>query len=147
MEGLKIRRANAADIDAIAEMEKLCFADAWSREAVASEFSGLNDSRYFAAEEDGELIGYAGVWIIRPEAYRTNIAVKPQHRRKGIGGLLLKALIREAEEDGAEEISLEVRVSNGAAIALYEAFGFETAGFRRAYYSNGEDAIIMWRGR
>ena len=140
-----IRRADEGDIDAIAAMEILCFSDPWSRESVAAEFSGLNPTRYYAAEEEGTLIGYAGVWEICPEGYITNVAVHPGHRRKGVASALLAQLLADEETAGITDVTLEVRVSNEAAIALYSSFGFETKGLRKKYYSDGEDALIMWR--
>ncbi len=140
-----LRRATAADIDRIAEMEKVCFPEEpWSREMVAAEFSGLNPTRYYAAEENGELIAYAGIWIIPPEGYITNVAVHPDCRRKGTGSRVLQKLIEEASSEGVTDVTLEVRVSNAPAIALYKSFGFEETGIRPKYYQDHEDALIMW---
>ena len=140
-----IRRADEHDIDRIAEMETLCFSDPWSRDMVAAEFSGLNDTRYFAAEEDGMLIAYAGVWLIPPEGYITNVAVHPEHRRRGIARQLLSALFTACEEECVTDFTLEVRVLNAPAIALYQSLGFEGQGIRKRYYADGEDALIMWK--
>lgn len=140
-----IRRADASDADAICTMEQLCFSDPWTREMVAAEFSGENPSRYYAAEEDGALAGYAGVWLVAPEGYITNVAVRPELRRKGIASLLLAELISECEAEGITDFTLEVRTGNEGAKALYRNFGFEEAGIRKRYYSDGEDAAIMWR--
>ena len=75
---MTVRRATADDVDRIAEMEKVCFPEEpWNRDMVAAEFSGLNPTRYFAAEEDGLIVAYAGVWVIPPEGYITNVAVLP----------------------------------------------------------------------
>ena len=143
---MKIRRADTGDIDRIAEMEKLCFPeDPWSREMVAGEFSGVNPTRYYAAEEDGQLIAYAGVWLIPPEGYITNVAVHPDWRRRGIASAVLQTMIAECLSEGIEDITLEVRVSNAPGIALYKTLGFTEAGVRRKYYTDGEDALIMWR--
>ena len=143
---MTIRLADKNDIDAIAGMEKVCFpSEPWSREMVAGEFSGINPTRYYAAEEDGELLAYAGIWLIPPEGYITNVAVRPDCRRRGIASAVLGRMINEALADGVTDITLEVRVSNEPAIELYKSFGFESAGIRRKYYSDGEDALIMWR--
>ena len=73
---MTLRRANEGDIDAIAAMELICFPEEpWSREMVAAEFSGLNPSRYYIAEEDGKIAAYAGIWLIPPEGYITNVRV------------------------------------------------------------------------
>ena len=140
-----VRRAGGDDVDRIAEMEKVCFPEEpWSRDMVAAEFSGLNPTRYFAAEEDGVIVAYAGIWVIPPEGYITNVAVLPECRRRGIASLVLRQMIDECLAEGVTDITLEVRVSNVPAIALYRSFGFEEAGVRRRYYQDGEDALIMW---
>ena len=140
-----IRRATADDVDRIAEMEKVCFPEEpWSRDMVAAEFSGLNPTRYFAAEEDGLVVAYAGIWVIPPEGYITNVAVLPECRRHGVASQVLQTMIGECLAEGVTDITLEVRVSNDPAIALYRSFGFEEAGMRRRYYQDGEDALIMW---
>lgn len=140
-----LRRATAADIDRIAGMEKICFPEEpWSREMVAGEFSGVNPTRYFAAEESGQILAYAGVWLVPPEGYITNIAVHPARRRQGLGSLILRKLVDECVAEGVTDVTLEVRVSNAPAIALYRSFGFEEAGVRPRYYQDGEDALIMW---
>jgi ribosomal-protein-alanine N-acetyltransferase len=112
---------------------------------VAAEFSGLNPSRYYAAEEDGQIVAYAGIWVIPPEGYITNVAVLPECRRKGIASAVLQKMIDDSLAEGVTDITLEVRVSNVPAIALYKTFGFEEAGVRPRYYQDGEDALIMWR--
>ncbi|MBR5642258.1 MAG: ribosomal protein S18-alanine N-acetyltransferase [Firmicutes bacterium] len=141
-----LRCADANDIDRIAEMEKVCFPeDPWSRDMVAAEFSGLNPARYYAAEEGGEIVAYAGIWVIPPEGYITNVAVLPECRRKGIASAVLQKMIEDSLAEGVTDITLEVRVSNVPAIALYKTFGFEEAGVRPGYYQDGEDALIMWR--
>lgn len=143
-----LRRAGADDIDRIAEMEKVCFPeDPWSREMVAAEFSGLNPTRYYAAEEAGQIVAYAGIWVIPPEGYITNVAVLPECRRKGIASAVLRQMIDESVAEGVTDITLEVRVSNAPAIALYKTFGFEEAGIRPKYYQDKEDALIMWLHR
>lgn len=91
------------------------------------------------------IVGFAGMWLLYDEAHVTTIAVAPEHRGRGLGELLLIALFEEALIRGAEWLTLEVRVSNSSAQALYEKYGFTRQGRRRHYYSdNGEDAYIMW---
>jgi ribosomal-protein-alanine N-acetyltransferase len=142
---MTLRRATADDIDRIAAMELICFPEEpWSREMVAGEFSGLNPTRYFVAEEEGELLAYAGIWLIPPEGYITNVAVHPDRRRQGLASEILRRMLGEALAEGITDVTLEVRVSNEPAIALYRSFGFEEAGIRKRYYGDGEDALIMW---
>ncbi len=92
----------------------------------------------------GQIIGYAGMWIMVDEAHITTIAVRGVWRGKGLGELLLASLINLAAEAGAERMTLEVRVSNEKAQNLYRKYGFNQQGLRRRYYSdNNEDAYIM----
>lgn len=91
------------------------------------------------------IIGFAGMWILLDEAHITTIGVSPEYRGRGFGELLLLELFDEAMRRGAEWVTLEVRVSNETAQALYGKYGFTRQGVRRRYYSdNGEDAYIMW---
>ena len=91
------------------------------------------------------IVGYAGLWLMVDEAHVTTIGVDPAHRGQGVGELLLLGLADLAAELHALRITLEVRVSNLGAQALYRKFGLDNAGLRRRYYSdNGEDAYIMW---
>ena len=143
---IKIRRMTKDDVDAVIAIE----ADAygrhhWSKDSFLSEIS--NDlARYFCIlYKDNKLIAYAGCWIILEEAHITNIAVSPEFRRKHIGEALLKAIIDECYKEMVKFITLEVRVSNVAAIGLYEKYGFKSLGTRKGYYQdNNEDALIMW---
>lgn len=89
--------------------------------------------------------GFAGMWILLDEAHVTTIGVDPDYQGHGLGELLFVALIDEAMQRGATWVTLEVRVSNQAAQALYRKYGFTTQGRRPRYYSdNNEDAFIMW---
>lgn len=91
------------------------------------------------------IVGYGGLWLTVDDAHITTIAVDPIVRGKGVGELLLNALIDHAYELSARQITLEVRVSNTTAQRLYLKYGFQPAGTRPRYYTdNGEDALIMW---
>jgi ribosomal-protein-alanine N-acetyltransferase len=92
-----------------------------------------------------QVAGFGGMWVLYDEAHVTTIGVAPDHRGKGLGELLLVDLFEHAWEKNAEWLTLEVRVSNDSAQALYHKYGFSRQGLRRRYYSdNGEDAYIMW---
>jgi ribosomal-protein-alanine N-acetyltransferase len=98
------------------------------------------------AELDGEIIGYAGVWIILDEGHVTNIAVHPKYQRRGIGRQLMEAITAFAAGRGAVRMTLEVRVSNFVAQDLYKQLGYEICGVRKGYYQDTkEDAYIMWK--
>lgn len=93
------------------------------------------------------VVGYGGVWLTVDEGHITTIASAPEVRRRGVGELLLNGLIDAARDLGANHLTLEVRVSNTPAQALYLKYGFEARGTRRRYYTdNNEDALIMWAG-
>lgn len=132
-------------IDAIAELEKLCFSQPWSYDALAEELK--NDTAFFhVAETDGVVSGYVGLHIVCGQAFITNIAVLPQYRRMGVAKKLLNSLFITAEKFDLEFISLEVRPSNTPAINLYKSFDFEEIGMRKNFYRNpNEDALIMTR--
>ncbi|TAF57431.1 MAG: GNAT family N-acetyltransferase [Oscillatoriales cyanobacterium] len=90
-------------------------------------------------------IGYGCVWSILDEAHITILGVHPQHRRQGWGEVLMYGLLAVASQRGLTRATLEVSCQNQAAIALYEKFGFRHAGLRKGYYSNGDDAAILWK--
>lgn len=96
------------------------------------------------ASED-RIVGFAGMWHLYDEAHVTTIGVLPELRGRGLGELMLVRLFEIASERSADWVTLEVRVSNTSAQALYHKYGFSQQGVRRRYYSdNGEDAYIMW---
>src|SRR5918911_3210304 len=96
-------------------------------------------------EELRSIVGYAGIWVMTDEAHVTTIAAHPEVRGRGVGEVLLLALIHRGIEVGARWMTLEVRASNAVAQALYRKYTFKEMGVRRRYYSdNGEDALVMW---
>ncbi|MCS7088589.1 MAG: ribosomal protein S18-alanine N-acetyltransferase [Thermoflexales bacterium] len=130
------------DVEAVAHIERLCFADPWPERAFRDELRKPNASLWVARAP--EVVGYGVMWMQVDEAHIANLAVHPQHRRRGIGRGLLRALLLEAQQRRAALVTLEVRVSNIAAQRLYAAHGFEVVGYRKAYYTNNrEDALIM----
>lgn len=100
---------------------------------------------YLVARSAGNVVGHAGLMFAATDGHVTTIAVDPAWQRRGIGAHLLLALVEQAIEHGARDLTLEVRSSNAAAQALYRRFGFHEAGVRKGYYQeDGEDALIMW---
>ncbi|WP_255440957.1 GNAT family N-acetyltransferase [Synechococcus sp. HK01-R] len=91
------------------------------------------------------LVALACGWMVVDELHITAVAVAPERRRCGFGRVLLEALLQRAAAGGARHATLEVSSCNAAALALYSNCGFETAGCRRNYYSDGRDALIQWR--
>jgi len=96
-------------------------------------------------EQRGQLLALACGWLVVDELHITAVAVDPSHRRQGLGRRGLELLLEGAAAAGAAHATLEVAAGNGAALALYGRCGFSTAGVRRAYYRNGDDALVQWR--
>ena len=141
-----LRRATAADVDAVIALEGLAYpTDAWSAESMASQLENA-DTCYLVAEQDGHIVGYAGLFAPRgaETAEVHTVTVAERLRRQGIGRRMLLALLDEAAVRGAAEVFLEVRVDNPAAQELYRALGFEAVGVRPRYYQpDGIDALVM----
>lgn len=141
------RAMRLEDLDAVMEIEHGSFAIPWTREDLEGELSN-RVARYVVVTEDGVVVAYAGTWLIIDEGHITNVAVHPDKRGKGYGTAVLSALMREAVEAGVFYMTLEVRVGNQPALALYQKLGFKKAGLRKKYYEdNGEDARIMVNDR
>lgn len=131
------------DVISVAQIEKECFSSPWSEDGIKEELTNAN-ARFFVAKSMGRALGYMGMHIILDECYVANLAVFPCHRRKGIGEKLILHAIETAKNENCAFISLEVRLSNSPAIALYEKMGFERVGQRKNFYSEPkEDALIM----
>ena len=127
----------------IAALEKLCFSDPWSENSIASQLN-QNFAYWLVAEEDGEVVGYIGSQTGCDESDVMNVAVRPDHRRRGIAQILVDELGKELHRRGSVSLSLEVRASNEPAIALYDKLGFCQVGRRPNYYRNPkEDALIL----
>ncbi len=145
MEEVLIRRGTAADLGGMAELEQLCFVDPWSQAALAEDMENPL-ATYLVAESGGRVVGYIGFWAVLDEGSINNVAVSPDMRRRHIGSALIRETLEAGKALGLVNFTLEVRASNGAAIGLYESFGFVKAGVRPHYYKAGdEDAVIMWR--
>jgi ribosomal-protein-alanine N-acetyltransferase len=149
---VEIRRLTYADLPQVVAIERRSFSTPWSLAMFVLELSkpsGICLAAEVVDDDARELAGYLicsrydTVWHVM------NVSVDPDRRRRGIASALLSALIGRIDGVGGDpvsQITLEVRRSNGGAIALYERFGFRSAGVRRRYYQdNGEDATIMWR--
>jgi ribosomal-protein-alanine N-acetyltransferase len=140
---VEIRRLIYADLPQVVAIERRAFTTPWSLAMFVLELSKPSGICLAAAVED-ELVGYLVCSRYDTVWHVMNVAVDPDRRRRGIGTALLGALL---ERVGAgAQVTLEVRQSNTGALALYERFGFRSAGLRPRYYAdNGEDAVIMWR--
>jgi len=130
---------------AVLRIEDQVYPRPWSLSLFLSELA-LRGSRYYlVARIDGAVVGYAGLMVSGDDAHVTTIAVDPAWHRHKIGTRLLLALARQAIARGLRNLTLEVRVSNRPAQALYGRFGFKPAGVRKNYYvETNEDALVMW---
>jgi ribosomal-protein-alanine N-acetyltransferase len=138
---IDIRRLGLDDLTAIDAIEQRAYRTPWSRSMFASEL-GKTTSICIGAFEGDDLVGsrYVDAWHVM------NVAVDPDHQRRGIATHLLEHLFDLTKDDQRRGYTLEVRVSNSDAIGLYEKLGFTRHGIRRGYYTdNREDALIMWR--
>ena len=142
---VEIRRLKSRDLGAIETIEQRAYPTPWSRSMFASELAKPT-SICLGAFEGDRLVGYiinsryVDAWHVM------NVAVDPEHQRRGIATALLERLLELTRDDERRGYTLEVRVSNQEAIRLYQKLGFEPRGIRRGYYTdNREDALIMWR--
>lgn len=133
-----------ADIPAVHRIERASFPVPWPDYAFSQEIQANRLAHYLVVRAGGEAVAYGGMWLMVDEAHVTTFAVLPEWRRRGVGARLLLALMDLALDLGARVATLEVRISNRPARALYALFGFRPVGIRPRYYSdNGEDALIM----
>ena len=117
----------------------------WSLSLFVSELALRSSRSYVVARVGGSVLGYAGLMLAADDAHVTTIAVDPAWHRHKIGTRLLAHLARVATSRGAKHLTLEVRVSNEPAQAMYRRFGFKPAGIRKNYYvETNEDALVMW---
>jgi [ribosomal protein S18]-alanine N-acetyltransferase len=148
---IQIRDANRSDLPRILEIERLAFPSPWTLASFERELT-LPFSRVMVAipyndrsrpSGGDQIVGFLCRWLIADECHVLNIAVHPDSRRLGIGGVLITEAISEAKSNGAGVVTLEVRRTNLPARQLYRKFDFEERRLRRHYYGPGEDAIIM----
>lgn len=142
---VKIVPMTADHLEELEKLERICFSRPWSRKMLAEELE--NQCAAFLVAEDsvsGRVLGYAGLMVVADEGYITNVAVFPEYRRQGIAAQILQVFLQFAEANQLAFLTLEVRPSNAAAIALYQGFGFEEVGRRKNYYDlPKEDALIL----
>jgi ribosomal-protein-alanine N-acetyltransferase len=143
---LDVRRLTLGDLDAIERIEQRVYPTPWSRSMFAGELAKPASLSLGGFTDDGRLVGYLIVSRYVDAWHVMNLAVDLDLRRAGVASTLLDHLFEITAGDARRGYTLEVRVSNRAAIALYERYGFESSGLRRGYYTdNREDALIMWK--
>jgi [ribosomal protein S18]-alanine N-acetyltransferase len=143
--GVALRRMRWWDVEPLLPVEAGLFgASAWSAELFWSELAAPDRTYLVAQDEGGTLLGYAGLALAGPDADVQTLGVAPAAQRRGVGGLLLDALLDAARAGGASAVLLEVRADNAPAQALYAARGFERIGVRRRYYQPEDvDALVL----
>lgn len=143
--GVSLRAMRWWDVPAVLRLEADLFPeDAWSPGMFWSELADSRMRRYVVAQEDGRVIGYAGLAVGGDQADVQTIAVARSHWARGVGATLLADLVAEAGRRGCAQVLLEVRVDNERAQRLYERFGFVSLGLRRGYYQPANvDARVM----
>lgn len=146
------REMTSADVSAMAHLEASVSPRPWSEDLFAGELSMSGAERHWVVAIDnstGVLAGFGGVMFVAAdgrivEGHIMNVAVDPERHGQGLGRRLLNELVGESKSRGAESLTLEVRVGNAAALALYRRAGFAPVGVRSSYYGQGEDALVMW---
>ncbi len=142
-ERIDILRFEPGDMDELMEIENRSFSLPWSRSSY-EELWPLDSIEIWIAKAGSEMLGYYLIQSVGDEAELHTFAVKPEHRRRGIGRMLLDHMMGKAREKGARNIYLQVRPSNAPARALYDKLGFKPVGLRKRYYrDNDEDALVM----
>jgi [ribosomal protein S18]-alanine N-acetyltransferase len=147
MTRVELRRLEMRDLTAVERIERASYPTPWSRSMFASELAKPSSICLGAFDHDSdELVGYLIISRYVDAWHVMNVAVAPDRRRHGIATTLLERLFELTSGRGRRGYTLEVRVSNAEAIALYERLGFKPRGVRRGYYTdNREDALIMWK--
>lgn len=139
-----IREMTTEDLDAVYAIELEAFKNStWTKEAYTRELVMNQFAHYFVLELNGKIIGYIGIWLVIDQCQITTVAVDKTMRGKGLSHLLIQH-IKEYVKPQADIVSLEVRVNNTPAMALYERNGFKYGGVRKNYYGEGLDAHVMW---
>lgn len=137
-----IRLISASDLDAVLSIERDCYSHPWSLRQFSQELENPVAS-VLVCEIEGQVVGYICYWLIAGEMQILNLATSPQVRRAGIAAQLLAEAFKRCAESELFSAWLEVRAGNLAAITLYQRYGFKLNGSRKAYYPDGEDALLM----
>ena len=142
---MNLRYMKKEDLGQVCMIENVLFSKPWSEKDFLEALS-KEENIYLVAEDKGKILGYCGVWGVAGEGQITNVAVAKENQRKGVATALFNYMFKEGEAKQMHAYTLEVRISNHAAIQLYEKIGFLSAGIRKDFYElPTEDAIIMWK--
>ncbi len=142
---ITIREMIQDDIDQVYAIETRSYAVPWTKDVFYNELTNNAHAFYAIISYEGEIIGFAGMWVVYDDAQITNIAIDPSFRGKKLGEQLFRYMLQTAYRLNVTRLSLEVRVSNVIAQKMYRKFGLVPGGVRKGYYTdNNEDAIVMW---
>ncbi len=142
---LVIAPMRSKDLRGVLKIEESVFPQPWSHRLFVEELAQRNSRAYRAAWVGTSIVGFAGQMFIDDESHVNNIAVDPTWQGRGLGAALMVDLVRTGMSRGARHLTLEVRVGNQPALALYARFGLAPVGVRRNYYPvTGDDALVMW---
>lgn len=143
---MEIREATVLDLEQLFTLEEECFEHPFKKEDILRELSENPVAKYFVGVEGDELVGFVNFWITFDSATINQICVTKSRRKCGFGGVLMNYALKIAKDNECEFMTLEVRKSNTAAIALYEKCGFTLVTTKPQYYENGEDALYYVKG-
>ena len=147
MQSYRVVGFSESNLDGAARIERETFSEPWSRDAMRL-FCTEDYPSLALTGEDGETVGYIGCARVLDELQIINVAVDSRLRGNGLGSLLMQGFEEHCDALGIAFVSLEVRESNEAAIALYKKFGFEITGKRKRFYKAPvEDALVMVKKR
>jgi [ribosomal protein S18]-alanine N-acetyltransferase len=142
---VEVRAMHLADLAEVQRVDRLVYPAPWSLAFWRQELADATNRYYVVALLDDAQVGHAGIMNLAGEGHVSTVAVDPAVQGRGVGARLLVALHRWAIAQNLDALTLEVRVSNAAAVGLYRRFGYAPAGVRKNYYSDeGEDALVMW---
>ncbi|WP_425455167.1 ribosomal protein S18-alanine N-acetyltransferase [Aquisalibacillus elongatus] len=142
---IRVRQMRIEDLPSVIVIENESFRTPWKKREFLYDLMKNQFSRYLVIERDSKIVGYCGIWIVLEVAQITNIAISPEERGHQLGKTLFEEALNLSKEQGATELTLEVRESNTVAQKMYELFGLKVVGKREGYYQDdGEDALVMW---
>lgn len=133
-------------LPAVLALDQVCLGGLWTEAGYRREIESPN-SDLLVLLANSQVIGLGCLWAILDEAHITTLAIHPECHRRYLGQLLLIQLLQLAHRRALTHATLEVRASNNCALGLYQKFGFRTAGQRKGYYKDGENALILWRSQ
>ncbi len=141
---INIRNMNLADIPFIVEMDDIVFGESVGEDFLRNEIFNNPMADFFIMEDDDRIVGFISFWIDEYKAQINNFYIVPKEQHKGLGNYLLEHTMNYLKSKEIREVTLEVKPSNEIAIGLYHKYGFKEVAIRRNYYSNGEDALLMY---